>query len=156
MALVDCKECSKQISDRAEACPRCGAPVTRAKIKATGKTTKSEIWMFLGLMLFIGWLIFQFSSATDNKSAEDHKSPVFNSAWDGSVYQAERYLKDRLKDPDSYESIGWGEVGKLKNGNYTTWVKYRAKNGFGGYTVSKALFILSPEGEVLIMNQAQE
>lgn len=154
MALVECKECKKEVSDQAAACPHCGAPAIKAK--AAGKTTKSEIWMFLGLMLFIGWLLVKCTAGTDYTTSEDRKDPVFNSAWDGSVQQAERYLKDHLKDPDSYESIGWGEVGKLENGNYTTWVKYRAKNGFGGYAIGKAVFVLSPQGEVLIMNQAQE
>lgn len=27
MALIDCSECGKQISDKASACPGCGAPV---------------------------------------------------------------------------------------------------------------------------------
>jgi RNA polymerase subunit RPABC4/transcription elongation factor Spt4 len=27
MALISCRECSKQISDQAAACPNCGAPV---------------------------------------------------------------------------------------------------------------------------------
>ena len=27
MALVNCSECGKEISDKAEACPNCGAPM---------------------------------------------------------------------------------------------------------------------------------
>lgn len=29
MALIDCPECAKQVSDRAEACPKCGFPVRK-------------------------------------------------------------------------------------------------------------------------------
>jgi len=29
MALIKCKDCSNEISDSAEACPKCGAPVPR-------------------------------------------------------------------------------------------------------------------------------
>ena len=29
MALINCKDCNAQISDSAEACPHCGAPVPR-------------------------------------------------------------------------------------------------------------------------------
>ena len=30
MALIDCAECSKQISDKATACPHCGSPLAAA------------------------------------------------------------------------------------------------------------------------------
>ena len=30
MALINCKECGKQISDKAASCPHCGAPVNAA------------------------------------------------------------------------------------------------------------------------------
>lgn len=29
MSLIKCKECQNEISDKAESCPKCGAPVTR-------------------------------------------------------------------------------------------------------------------------------
>ncbi len=33
MALINCPECSKEISDKAEACPQCGCPVTESPQK---------------------------------------------------------------------------------------------------------------------------
>ena len=30
MALIECKDCKNQISDSAESCPKCGAPVEKA------------------------------------------------------------------------------------------------------------------------------
>ena len=33
MALINCNECGKQISDKAAVCPQCGAPVQSHKIK---------------------------------------------------------------------------------------------------------------------------
>lgn len=42
MALIKCKECGKQFSDMAEACPNCGYNPTRAKDKALGLKPKSE------------------------------------------------------------------------------------------------------------------
>ena len=35
MALVNCRECGKQISDQAAACPNCGAPVSGRSQPAT-------------------------------------------------------------------------------------------------------------------------
>jgi hypothetical protein len=80
------------------------------------------------------------------------KGPVHNSAWDGSVYQAENYLKRNLKDPDSYEAIEWGRVLTRNNGEeYRVRCKYRAKNSFGGYVIGHHVFALDAEGNVVRM-----
>ncbi len=42
MALIKCKECGKEFSDMAEACPNCGYNPTRAKEKAMGLKPKEE------------------------------------------------------------------------------------------------------------------
>lgn len=73
---------------------------------------------------------------------------IQNSPWDGSVYQVENYLKENLKDPDSYQSIEWSSVVE-KDGNYQVRHKYRAKNSFGGYVVENCIFTLSKEGNVI-------
>jgi predicted amidophosphoribosyltransferase len=31
MALINCPECKKEISDKAEACPNCGYPINNVK-----------------------------------------------------------------------------------------------------------------------------
>lgn len=31
MALITCPECGREISDRAEACPNCGFPITKSE-----------------------------------------------------------------------------------------------------------------------------
>ena len=73
---------------------------------------------------------------------------VENSAWDGSVSQVKKYLRSNLKDPDSYESIEWGNVVKTDNG-YMVRHKYRAKNSFGGYMVDNNVFYLDFQGNVV-------
>lgn len=42
MALIKCKECGKEFSDMADACPNCGYNPTRAKEKAMGLKPKEE------------------------------------------------------------------------------------------------------------------
>lgn len=50
MALVNCVECGKEISDKARWCPQCGYPyeerrsVETAHEKASGRTFFSEMW----------------------------------------------------------------------------------------------------------------
>ena len=37
MALIQCSECKKEISDQATSCPNCGAPIKAKKQYWTGK-----------------------------------------------------------------------------------------------------------------------
>lgn len=81
--------------------------------------------------------------------AEKNKpAVVVNSGWDGSVQQVKRYLDKTLKDPASFEAIEWGNVTHTCDG-YFTWVKYRARNGFGGMTISSQAFTLDKNGVVV-------
>lgn len=74
---------------------------------------------------------------------------VKNSAWDGSVYQVEEYLKGQvLKDPDSFQAVEWSKVVK-GCGDYAVRLKYRARNSFGGYVVETRDFVISADGVVL-------
>ena len=72
---------------------------------------------------------------------------VKNSSWDGSVSQVVKYLKDNLKDPNSYESIEWGNVTETDNG-YIVRHKYRAKNSFGGYVIEHQIFHIDWQGNI--------
>lgn len=72
---------------------------------------------------------------------------VKNSSLDGSVSQVVKYLKNNLKDPDSYESIEWGNVTETDNG-YIVRHKYRAKNSFGGYVIEHQIFNIDWQGNI--------
>lgn len=61
MALFPCRECGKQISTQAQACPHCGAPLSHSvqTIEQTGKHYKAmklgaAALFFLGLVLLFG------------------------------------------------------------------------------------------------------
>lgn len=66
--------------------------------------------------------------------------------------KAKRYLKESLKDPDSYEVIS-AETYFLKEykGDTTKYkhiqsaIKYRAKNSFGGYVVEQRAVTMSED-----------
>lgn len=42
MALINCSECGKQVSDKATVCPNCGAPVKYSNIYVSRPTQKLE------------------------------------------------------------------------------------------------------------------
>lgn len=74
---------------------------------------------------------------------ERGKKPT-NSAWDGSIACVERYLKQVLNDPDSYEHVS--TTVPSPSGPY--WVvssAYRAKNGFGGLILQRTTFKIQQE-----------
>ena len=73
---------------------------------------------------------------------------VSNSQWDGSVKQVKQWLNRNLKDPDSLQIIEWSPVYKSDDVYYVR-VKYRAKNSFGGYTVSNFIFTLDSHGTIV-------
>lgn len=83
MALINCPECSKQVSDRASSCPVCGHPInadipekgaiTTTTIQATSKKWKT--------MQLVGTLILIFgivaSCSADKSSGSSSGWPAF-------------------------------------------------------------------------------
>jgi hypothetical protein len=88
-------------------------------------------------------------SQTSEQPTNQPLGPVYNSFWDGSVRQVKQWLKDNLKDPNSFDAIGWTAVQKTPDGGYSVRCKYRAKDSFGGYDISNQIFYMDSEGNVL-------
>lgn len=71
--LIKCSECGKEISDKAAACPTCGAPVSGniQTIQETSKKLKAQ--QFIAVTLLIIGIIIIFNG--DPKSSGD--DPTF-------------------------------------------------------------------------------
>jgi hypothetical protein len=110
-------------------------------------------------LLKTDWLALTYTDNPVNKIIRDiqvHKdmqkgtsenTKVVNSAWDGSVSQVEKYIKDNLNDPDSYKSVKWSVIYNEPDG-YKVAHEYRAKNGFGAVITKRQIFYLNFNGEV--------
>ncbi len=71
------------------------------------------------------------------------------SAWSGAHKDLERYIKKRLKDPDSYEHI---ETGYNDNGDHImVLMRYRAKNSFGGFALESVRARCTIEGQCTVL-----
>jgi hypothetical protein len=98
------------------------------------------LYIFLGLMglAFIGSLL----PASKEKVASDadRKQKGFHclSGWDGSHSDFIRKVKDRLREPASFEHMETKVTPLSAAGTHTISMKYRAKNGFGGMNVETA------------------
>ena len=80
MALVDCSECSHKVSELAEACPSCGAPIAGMKhtlaagtqvqtVEETSKRFKVHILLSLTMAAVgIFWIISVADSADERES----------------------------------------------------------------------------------------
>ena len=98
----------------------------------------------LGLILLVIIWVIIGEVAGDGGSG----GSVIQSSWDGSVSQVKAWLKENAKDPDSIQFIEWSPLEKVESG-YRVRVKYRGKNGFGGYEIEEKVFIMDLRGNVL-------
>ena len=157
-----------------EACPQCGAVYSKveeamaAKRAAQSKQRGKQFWTYAvltGLLtVLVPFFVYQHtwgtaaqqrkSEASREAALRDQRAVVFNSASNGSVFQVERYLKASLKDPASLEFVEWSPVKPGSNNDFEVRVKYRAKNGFGGYAVEQKVFRLDASGAVVGVSNA--
>ena len=63
MAMIECKECGKPVSDTATKCPNCAVRLKKPKRGFFGKIAKWSLILFNILMIF--WLISYFNSIGD-------------------------------------------------------------------------------------------
>lgn len=136
MALKKCPECGNEVSTRADKCPHCGAKVNK-KIGCLG-----IIGILILLGMFSGLFNKQNTSTTSSskssttssvKTADEIRKERIERAfspWDGSHRNLERFIKESMNDPSSYDHI---KTVYWDNGSYLV-IKtdFRGKNAFGG------------------------
>jgi hypothetical protein len=149
MALIKCPECKKMVSETADSCPKCGWHLTPENVLNIKEQQKKRgIGCLVIVAIFVALMIF----ANKNEPSNPAHAVVENSQWDGSVRQVKDWLKEHVRDPDSLEYVEWSPL--VKNGDgYTVRVKYRAKNGFGGYEVEERVFSLDQAGNVTYVSE---
>lgn len=152
MALTRCPECKKEISTKAGACPHCG--YVKPKPKQYGCGTVILISIVVGIWVSAISPNHQTTSKPPTpKTAEqlkEEKIKLAFSPWDGSHRQLEKYVKNNLKDPESYEHIEtrYG----VKDDIVTVVMKYRAKNSFGGFVVNQAIATAKIDGTLITVD----
>ena len=145
MALTICKECKKEVSDTAKACPHCGA---KLKGGFFGK------FLIVIVILFI--LINLFTSIKNDKAKEKEAERIAAltpeqreaelkakaikeekekraSRISGAQYVCQQFVLRSLHDPKSAEPENSSQyfIEEESNGIYLVQVTGRFKNGFG-------------------------
>ena len=153
MALVNCEECGKQISDKAESCPSCGAKPSKVDVN---KTLDSSLRRNIFIGFFAVVMIFLVFKESKPPSETKPVEPVLSvEAQEAKKLRdaelAKQFfivlrissLREEMKNPASFELV---EAINLKNGMLC--VTYRATNSFGGVvTENKAI---SSEAKIVI------
>ena len=146
MALVKCEECGKQVSDRAESCPSCGAKPKNMEIeKKSDASLKRNIFIGFFVLVMVGFMMKESKPPSEKKSDESLiKTPEAEEAKKKREEEIAKQqtillmisaLRDETKNPPSFELV---EAIKLKDG--TLCVTYRGTNSFGGVvTENKAI-----------------
>ena len=168
--MHSCPTCKKKISISAASCPNCGDPLADGWSKKGGNTgTLVTLVVLFGLLAYCGTAIdpptpeeaqaLQAKRAAEKaerraeqqalqakRAAEkaEKKRKGFHclSGWDGSHRGLVSQVKNRLRDPDSFEHVET-RITPNKNGRHIVIMTYRARNGFGGMNIEKAYATVS-------------
>jgi hypothetical protein len=99
LSLAPCRECGKEISTSARACPHCGSPVKRVKW---------WLWVPLGLLVAIVGFVALQPSRGDAADVRDACRKM-----GGTFEQCERVYQDRIKQgsgcPPEAPGCSWGK-----------------------------------------------
>jgi hypothetical protein len=137
--ITECSDCKEQISVAALACPHCGAP--RPKTDVEGVITG-----FLVLIVLV-FLLYQCGSDDEpskpSEPVELTDGQIEKRNEGAALFNVYGQINSKLRDPDSFKLIA-RDVLTQPDGSISVAMEYRAKNGFGGYTVNHAAYTCQP------------
>lgn len=143
MALIKCRECGKEISTDAKACPHCGA--------------KPPYRPSLAFVLIAGLLVvFGIKASIDSgrpapaKTAEETAEEAAKERRYLVTVITAKKLKNAMREPESVEWIILSTDEKAE----LVCLKYRARNGFGGMSVETMTVTTQESGpEAVLWNR---
>lgn len=139
MALIACAECGKEISDKAAACPHCGAPVAAQKnaqltpeaVASQKKPPTAPVWLQVIIGLLLAYIIVSCATGGD-KGAASTNSPSFG--WNDALTMCQFALKKASRDPENAD-VPYVENKGSGDNYYFIWgattKMARMRNGFG-------------------------
>lgn len=122
-------------------------------MKWTGKRIILFIVVPLVVLLIIGSAIDSNEADTvssENTKQQEHvdKVKALFSAWDGSCYSAERYIKEHMNDADSYEHVKT-VYAVQKDDKILVETTYRGNNALGAKVINTSSFLIDLDGNIL-------
>jgi hypothetical protein len=167
MSLITCKECGKEYSSSARACPHCGKR----------RTSSFKIVLYAVLFVMIIILVSSFNrrsqeaaehagrveaarqaSLTPEERAKERAALAKEKRWSSARGACLLSLKANLHDPESARldsSYTW-HVEERKNGTILVQPTGRAKNAFGTYIKGTWNCVTKQQGnDIIVMSLKQ-
>lgn len=142
---VKCRNCGGKIEGSPKKCPYCWVEDPIGKEGGAGPYIASVLVVAFLLILISALMTDDEVPAVDKKEQEAiakaekrrEREKGFHclSGWDGTNQAVVQYLKQRLKDPSSFEHIETRISPMDDRGAHSLVMSYRAKNSFGAYDV---------------------
>lgn len=173
MALLACRECGKQISSEAPACPHCGAPRAIAAPPPPSPPQTSGCAKFaLGLVIFVvaamvigNWqqrqkeregeaiksaMTPEQRAAADRAAAAEAAQKTRKEAGFRKVVAALLAIRDANRNPSS---VTWDSI-RANDDASLICIEYRGQNGFGGMNKEFVVFVKdAPSQKVAMWNK---
>ena len=134
MALVQCPECGKEVSDQALSCPNCGYVMQKAEsiepvtTKSAKKIPDKRIITIVCVVVLIAGLLYISDSGLNQ--------------YEKLALEDCKILRNMLKDPSSMDIYNIYVHPSEDGGNYDTlvFIDYAAANSYGGKVRSVVTF----------------
>ena len=144
MALKPCRECQKEISTDAKACPNCGK-------RSPHRKNVSCLGVFLALLVTCPILAFIFASASSVEQNRPEKPEFGFIDKNGALTLCENQLTQMAKYPSSVEfSFGENHVSQEKKGDVIVVENFTALNSLGARLPHQGTCRLRKNGTVKI------
>lgn len=140
MALIECAECGKEISDKAAACPHCGAPPasTNPPEPIKKKPPTAPVWLQVVVGLFLAYVIVSCAVGGDKGSGSTSATSF---GWNDALTMCQSALKNASRDPEK-ASVPYVENQGSGDEYYFAWgastKMARMRNGLGSEVAASA------------------
>jgi len=130
MALINCPECKKQISETIENCPHCGYKFSSGETKKIKEQQKKSTVIGFVVLVVIIFILFKLCSSGDKPESKTPWDQKDNSA--GAWVYTQMYVKNNLKSP-STAKFPWGYTDYVQRNGTTYTIKsyVDSENSFG-------------------------
>lgn len=142
MALINCPECNKQVSNKADKCPQCGATIA----EKSGCFIKT-VAAILVIGAISSWMHLLNPPKPKTPEQIEQESISKHFLYDGSHIGLTLAIRKTLNDPDSYEHIRTTYVRNKDTLTVTT--IFRARNENGGMSTHEIIGIVDLDGNAI-------
>lgn len=148
MALINCKECGKEISDTLKKCPHCGYINKELKKENNFFQKNKKVIIIIGIIVIVcigGFVIYNRKVEQDRIQAEIQANTLTED--EKMIASVVKRLQSSLKNPNSLQVF---EIiySKGSDKSATVIIDSSGQNGFGGTTRRRYMYLIKEDGTI--------